>query len=776
MAKSQLLNIINDSETYPTSSEPIELPNWWALLHPVAKWLVLPTLLLGAALVALFFAEEQRPTWALVILAVTYGVILLNFGVAHLLESRHLLGNIAQSIPPILGCSAEQFDELVSPDRRVRYLQQVAYSARVAALEATDAEAAGVSDRLHFVRAEIAAHEASSDGHVILDAIGSIMWCNKALSQYFKYDHGSLLSENIRILIPHPYNAAHDSLIRKYDRECTVKKIVGCTRYVPVIDKEGQHSQVFLFVDERRDPTDETNNLFLGKMQWAKEPELCAALQQRVDEGVSPAQACETIKSDWDNFLLINPRGQILFASEGICQLLRWPRAELQTKNVSVLMNPEVAEGHTSLLERYIHRLEESQAAGAEPPASSTVGKGRDLYARCRTGEYVRTWVVVERIEAPSRKPADCCFLGMMIYIQGQDHRRGMQAKPSATPRISARGRAHRLAPNNNHRSPRESVVSSDSSSHQSSVIGVAKKRCTVVAFDFYGAPNLEMDVLAVEYQKFVSLLTAACLRNNAVLHAPLGDRIFVSLNLTVANPSQRSTAGLIMHQVLQGHAAAHPSSQVELRAAAVCGDAFCAVHNHQPVLISDAMDLCACMLAIAHEAQVKYGLIDPTLYEELQYAYECRMVNVVTLCPRQGSMRRVPLYEQYSVKELDENEWMYQIQAQHKKDPLAAWRECWDHLNGSSTVPEQLNSVGLAPQNKYDLPLACMAQHLALNPDVADRDGPAHWLRQILQHRQQMSSVPRTVQVFGKLRCLVHYHLDEKVDDPQSSSQPHER
>lgn len=40
---------------------------------------------------------------------------------------------------------------------------------------------------------------------------------NAALQGYFGYTEAELVSENIRILIPSPYNTAHDSLMRKYD-------------------------------------------------------------------------------------------------------------------------------------------------------------------------------------------------------------------------------------------------------------------------------------------------------------------------------------------------------------------------------------------------------------------------------------------------------------------------------------------------------------------------------------------------------------------------------
>eukprot|EP00667_Euglena_gracilis_P035877 EG_transcript_68215 len=102
-------------------------------------------------------------------------------------------------------------------------------------------------------------------------------------------------------------------------------------------------------------------------------------------------------------------------------------------------------------------------------------------------------------------------------------------------------------------------------------MLNVAQKRCTVVAFDIRAEGGLRAETLAAEYTRFAALLTASCNRNNAVIHLPLGDRVFVSLNLTHSCISQRSAAVLMMQQVLQGFDEPGGSSGAELRAAAAC-------------------------------------------------------------------------------------------------------------------------------------------------------------------------------------------------------------
>lgn len=63
------------------------------------------------------------------------------------------------------------------------------------------------------------------------------------------------------------------------------------------------------------------------------------------------------------------------------------------------------------------------------------------------------------------------------------------------------------------------------------------------------------------------------------------------------------------------------------------------------------SLELAACMLGLAAEAKARQGIIEPALYDELQYAYECRLINTVTLHPGQKEAQTIPIYELFSPK-----------------------------------------------------------------------------------------------------------------------------
>eukprot|EP00668_Euglena_longa_P008444 GGOE01010162.1.p1 GENE.GGOE01010162.1~~GGOE01010162.1.p1 ORF type:complete len:881 (-),score=173.92 GGOE01010162.1:865-3249(-) len=749
------------------------LPNSWALVRHAARWLVLPALSLVATLVGLFFLEEKRPSYSIMLLCgCMHGFLLCYFGLALCLDNRELLARFLDSIQPLMTCSTLEVGMRLSADPRLRCLQLAAYDAQAhpapAAAQPLEDPATVPFDPLHFLLPDISANQSSMDGHVITDTIGTILWCNEALSRYFKYQHGALLSENIRILIPPPYNALHDSLMLKYDRTSSTKKVVGCCRPVPVVDREGRHSKVRLTVEERRDPMDEANVVFLGKMVWPKEPELHVVVQRWVAAGSTMLEACKAADSPWDDFLLVDAHDTILYANAGVCAMLGWHREELQGQPLAVLMDPEVGKSHGGLVQSYIHRSGGDQLRGE--CTSTAVGKSRDLYARCRRGHYIRTWLSVHRIDATSRKSTDCCFIGTMVHIQGHAARSSGPLTPHRPPDllpIAAHGdrRDSYSIPAPSHRAARRasSIFSTETTTtlfhytstgkqRHAALSGVCWKRCTVVAFDFHSTPQLG-EAVGSEYEAFISLLVAACSRHTAVMHTPLGNRVLVSLNFAAPNLSQRSAAGLLMDQVLQGYSAIKEDAS-ELRAAAACGEAMCAMYHRQPVILGDLIDNCDCMLAVAAEARVERGLIDPTLFEELQYAYNCRLINVATLSRANSPAKRMLVYELHAVKQVDENEWMYQIEAQHRKDPLASWRGCWDHL----LAPV---ARGLPPD--YAAALTCLDQHIAECSNDAPPDAPTLWLRTTL--RQRLSPPPSPVPhpavlLCSRGRCVIHYSV----------------
>ena len=69
------------------------------------------------------------------------------------------------------------------------------------------------------------------DAIISIDAAGLIESVNPATEELFGYSTPELVGQNVRMLMPNPYQEEHDSYIRQY-RQTGQKKIIGIGREV----------------------------------------------------------------------------------------------------------------------------------------------------------------------------------------------------------------------------------------------------------------------------------------------------------------------------------------------------------------------------------------------------------------------------------------------------------------------------------------------------------------------------------------------------------------
>ena len=89
----------------------------------------------------------------------------------------------------------------------------------------------------------------SSDGILTIDEQGGILSCNNATQKLFQYQQDELLGKNIKMLMPMPYTAEHDSYLGNY-KNSGIKKIIGSGREVQALKKDGTSFPIALSVGE----------------------------------------------------------------------------------------------------------------------------------------------------------------------------------------------------------------------------------------------------------------------------------------------------------------------------------------------------------------------------------------------------------------------------------------------------------------------------------------------------------------------------------------------
>jgi len=116
---------------------------------------------------------------------------------------------------------------------------------RRAARELQDAVrfAESESNRLHTVLDTVV------DGIISINAVGRIETFNRAAERLFGYRSAEVVGRNIKMLMPEPYQSAHDGYLQNY-RDTRQRKIIGIGREVTGLRKDGSQFPMELNIGE----------------------------------------------------------------------------------------------------------------------------------------------------------------------------------------------------------------------------------------------------------------------------------------------------------------------------------------------------------------------------------------------------------------------------------------------------------------------------------------------------------------------------------------------
>jgi len=89
------------------------------------------------------------------------------------------------------------------------------------------------------------------DGIMVIDEIGRVRVYNRACEGLFGYTPDEVIGQNVKMLMPEPYRAEHDTYIERYKRTGE-KRIIGVGREVVGRRKDGSTFPMYLSVGEGR--------------------------------------------------------------------------------------------------------------------------------------------------------------------------------------------------------------------------------------------------------------------------------------------------------------------------------------------------------------------------------------------------------------------------------------------------------------------------------------------------------------------------------------------
>ena len=182
------------------------------------------------------------------------------------------------------------------------------------------------------------------DGIILIDASGSVLMFNKACETLFGYNAEEVVGQNVKMLMPSPFQEEHDRYLDNYQRTKEAK-IIGIGREVIGLRKDGTTFPMDLSVGES---TQDGEAIFVGVIH-----DLTERKQAEKALRDSAERIRAVVETAVDGVILIDSHGTIRMFNPACEKLFGYTAAEALGKNVKLLMPDPYQREHDSYLKNY---------------------------------------------------------------------------------------------------------------------------------------------------------------------------------------------------------------------------------------------------------------------------------------------------------------------------------------------------------------------------------------------------------------------------------------
>jgi len=182
------------------------------------------------------------------------------------------------------------------------------------------------------------------DGVIMIDAFGHVLMFNPACERLFGYRAAEVLGENVKMLMPEPYQGGHDGYLRNY-RDSGERKIIGIGREVLGRKKGGATFPMDLSVGEA---TEGGEPIFVGIIRDLTERK---AAEKALRESAERMRA--VVETAVDGVILIDAFGNILMFNPACERLFGYVAREVIGQNVRMLMPSPYRDEHDTYVANY---------------------------------------------------------------------------------------------------------------------------------------------------------------------------------------------------------------------------------------------------------------------------------------------------------------------------------------------------------------------------------------------------------------------------------------
>eukprot|EP00760_Papus_ankaliazontas_P006404 PhM_4_TR1302/c1_g2_i1/m.105411 len=234
---------------------------------------------------------------------------------------------------------------------------------------------------------------------VAIDAVGTVILSNSALSRVFGYTNEEVLGENVKILMSSEIATHHDGYLSNYAKT-GVKKVLDLTNRLTAQRKNGELFSIDLTVREIK--SSGSSSMFIAYIRDVTD-EHRAEMQNEANDTIANLSPVPIIA--------INEKGTILKFSRAASQVFGFTQEEVLKRrmNVSMLMPDEIAAKHDGYLSRYLVTGEKR-----------VIDRNRDIVCK-RRGGYFTAVLTVKEVRKQGTAPVFLSYLQESTQLKAME-------------------------------------------------------------------------------------------------------------------------------------------------------------------------------------------------------------------------------------------------------------------------------------------------------------------------------------------------------------------